>query len=168
MFLCPLVFVCLCICAFVHLFVSMPPLRKHHCNAIPMASTVPSPTTLNHIPTKKLRVTPPMPIKGRAAAIIARAIAGNFCPLSVYSRLLPVEFPPIDQIWRVLGDLDSFQYLKSASTHKEYARFVKYFHVRLVLVVWGLHLLEVKAIFWATLLLWYNSTDTKIQDDMEN
>ncbi len=94
-----------------------------------------------------------MPIKGKAAEIIARAIAGSSHLLPVHFQPLPVKFPPIDQIWQVLGDPDSSQYLKSANTHKKYARLVKYFHARLVLVVWGLYLSEVKAIFWATLLL---------------
>ncbi len=147
----PFVFGCLCICVFVHSSVSMLPLRKRHRSVTPAASTVSSPTTPNHTPTKKPRVAPLMPIKGRAAGIIARAIAGSSCPVPVHSRPLPVKFPPIDQIWRVLGDLDSSQYLKSASTHEEYARLIKYFHAHLVLVFRGLHLPEVKAIFRATL-----------------
>ncbi len=122
--LCPLVFGCLCVYAFVHLSVSMLPLRKRHRSVIPVASIVPSPTTSNHILTKKPRVAPPTPIKGRAAVIIARAIAGSSRPLPVHFRLSPVEFLPIDQIWRVLDDLDSSQYLKSASTHEEYTRLV--------------------------------------------
>ncbi len=133
--LCPLVFGCLYICAFVHLPVSMPPLRKRHHSVTSVASTVSSPITSNYTPTKKPRIAPPPPIKGRAAVIIARAIAKNSRPLPVYSWLLLAKLPSIDQIWRVLGDLDSSQYLKSASTHEEYARLVKYFHARFVFVV---------------------------------
>lgn len=74
----------------------MPPLKKHHRSATFVASTVPSPTTLNYIPTKKPRVAPPMPIKGKIVAIIAKAIVESSRPLPVHSRFLPVEFPPID------------------------------------------------------------------------
>lgn len=155
-------FACLCL-------VSMPPLpRKRTRRATPAASTAASPTTPTQTPTKKPRVAaPPTPVKGKAATFVYRAIAGSSRPVPLNSRPSQVEFPPLDQVWLVFGDLDSSQYLKNATTPEEYARLVKYFHGRLVLVVRGLHLPEVRAIFRATLPAWYNSADTDIQDDME-
>lgn len=130
----------------------MPLFKKRHCSATLMASTISSSTSLNHTPTMKPHVASPMPIKGRVVAIIARAIVGNSRLLPVHSRFLPVKFPPIDQIWQVLSNLDFSLYLKSARTHKKYTHLVKYFHAYLVFIVWRVYLPEVKAIFWGTLL----------------
>lgn len=161
-FLCPLIFRYLCVYTFVYLSVSIPLLRKHYCSTSFIALIVLSLTILNHIPTKKPCIAWLMSIKGKAIAIITKAIAESFCPLPVYFRPLLVEFPYIYQIWLILDNLNSFQYLKSTSTYKKYACLVKYFYANLVFVVWGFYLPKIKAIFWATLLLWYNSTDTKI------
>lgn len=133
--LCPLIFRYLCVYAFVYLFVSIPPFRKRYYSISLMALILLFLTILNHILTKKSCITLPMPIKGRIVAIIAKAIVGSFCPLLVYSRPLLVEFLYINQIWLVLANLNSFQYLKSASTHKKYACLVKYFYAYLVFVV---------------------------------
>lgn len=149
----------------------MPSFGKRQRSATALASTAVSPTTPDQTLPKKPRVALPassMPLKGKAGAAASRAIAGSSRPIPLNSRPSQVEFPPFDKIWLVFGDIDSSQYLKNATTHEEYARLVKYFHGRLVLVVRGLHLPEVKAIFCSTLPPWYNSADTEIQDDMEN
>lgn len=49
----------------------------------------------------------------------------------------------------VFGDVPSAQFLRSAANLEEYGRYVKYFHGRLVLLVRGLHLPEVEALFCA-------------------
>lgn len=92
---CSFIFKCMCICVVVYLSISMPPFRKHYHSVTPMASTVLSSTTLNYTPTKKSYVAPPMPIKGRTAVIIARAITEISHPLSVYFQPSLVKFPPL-------------------------------------------------------------------------
>lgn len=163
---------CLCACVLVCIsLVSMPPYKKHQRSITPLASTTISPTSLDQTSTKRPRVAlpaPPTPLKGKAGAAVFRAIAGSSWPILLNSRPSQIELPPYDKIWLVFGDLDSSQYLKSATTHEEYACLAKYFHGRLVLVFRGLHLPEVRAIFCSTLPPWYNSADTEIQDDMEN
>ncbi|MCJ1347753.1 hypothetical protein MMC31_005982, partial [Peltigera leucophlebia] len=149
----------------------MPPYKKRQRSATPLASTAVSPTSPDQTPTKRPRVALPAlptPLKGKAGAAISRAIAGSSRPIPLNSRPSQIELPPYDKIWLVFGDLDSSQYLKSATTHEEYTCLAKYFYGRLVLVVRGLHLPEVRAIFRSTVPPWYNSADTEIQDDMEN
>lgn len=118
----------------------MPSFGKRQRSATALASTAVSPTTPDQTLPKKPRVALPassMPLKGKAGAAASRAIAGSSRPIPLNSRPSQVEFPPFDKIWLVFGDIDSSQYLKNATTHEEYARLVKYFHGRLVLVVRG-------------------------------
>lgn len=139
-----------------------PPKRKR--SVIPAASATESPST----PTKKLRVGAPATlIKGKAATFVYRAIAGSSRPVPPNARPSQVDYPPLDQFWLTFGDRTSTQYLKNAATLEEYCRLVKYFHGRLVLLVRGLFLPEVAAIFHATLPAWYNSVDPDVKDKME-
>ncbi len=110
---------------------------------------------------------PPTPVKGKAATFISRAIAGSSRPIPSNARPSQVDYPPLDQLWAVFGNLTSTQYLKNAATREEYARLVKYFHGRLVLLVCGLYLPEIVAIFHTTLPAWHNSANSEVQDDIE-
>lgn len=67
----------------------------------------------------------------------------------------------------IFGNPTSTQYLKNAATRKKYTRFVKYFHGRLVLLVRGLYLSEIVAIFRIILPVWHNSANSEVQDDMK-
>lgn len=119
-------------------------------------------------PPKKPRVLPPSaPGKGRPVAFLNRILKGSSRAVPSTARPLHVEYPPLEHFWKVFGDLPSAQFLRSAANLEEYDRYLKYFHGRLVLIVRGLHLPEVEAFFCATVPLWHRSSDSDIQDAME-
>lgn len=83
-------------------------------------------------------------------------------------RPAPPKFPSLDRLWLIFGDLDSANYLKGVSTYKKYGCMVKYFHGRLILIVRGLYLSKIQAIFVLTFSPWYIAEETDVQDEMEN
>lgn len=119
-------------------------------------------------PSKKPRVFPPTtPGKERPAAFVNRILESNSRPVSSNVRPRQVEYSSLEQFWMVFGDPQSLQFLRSAANLEEYNRYIKYFHGRLVLVVRGLHLPEVEAIFCNFFPAWHGTSDTDIQDAME-
>lgn len=136
--------------------------RKHHRSESPSATT-----TLNKKRGTNAPLAPTLPRGKNATNAIFRVVAGNSRPVSSGSRPLPVEYPPLDQFWIVFGDPSSSQYLRSASSLEEYDRYVKYFHGRLSLLVRGLHLLEIEAVFRATVPAWNSTADSDFQDAMQ-
>ena len=78
-----------------------------------------------------------------------------------------IDYPPLDQFWIVFGDPYSSQYLRSAANQEEYNRCVKYFHGRLSLIVRGLHLPEIEALFRVTAPAWLSTVGEDIQESMQ-
>ncbi len=139
-------------------------LRKRTRSETPPPSAVSSPSTS----TKKSHVTaPPTPVKGKAAMFISREIAESSRLIPSNARPSQVDYSPLDQLWTVFGNPTSTQYLKNATTREKYACLVKYFYGRLVLLVYGLYLPEITAIFRTTLPVWHNSANSEVQDNME-
>lgn len=120
---------------FIYLFVSILFFIKRYYNATSMTFTILSLIILIYILTKKPYVILSMLIKDKTVVIITKTIIKSSYPLLVHFWLLLVKFLPIDQIWQVLGNFDSSQYSKTASTYKKYFYLIKYFYTYLSLVV---------------------------------
>ena len=69
-----------------------------------------------------------------------RPVPTNVCPCNV-------EYPLLDDFWKVFGDQEIFQFLRSVANLDECKRLLKYFYGRLVLLVQGLHLPELEAMY---------------------
>lgn len=120
-------------------------------------------------PSKKLRVFPPTILgKGRPTAFVNRVLESSLRPVPPNVRRHHVEYPSLEHFWMVFGDPQSLQFLRSVANLEEYDCYIKYFYGRLVLVVRGLHLPEVETIFCNSILVWHGTSDSDIQNAMED
>lgn len=125
-------------------------------------------------PTKKrstgsgfaLTTTPGGLPGGRQPAQVTRVVQGKSRHIDLKNGPSLVEYPPLDIFWVIFGDYASTQFLKSSSSLSDYERNVKYFHGRLALVVRGLNLDELSALYRATLPAWTVHEEEEVQEGM--
>lgn len=97
-----------------------------------------------------------------------RMLKSSSCPVSINVCPCNVEYPLLDHFWKVFGDLKAFQFLYLVANLDEYKRLLKYFHDCLVLLVRGLHLPEIKALYALTVLAWYAKVNSETDKAMED
>lgn len=104
----------------------------------------------------------------RHPAQVTRVIQGKSRQINLKNGPRLVEYPPLDIIWIVFGDNASTQFLKSSPGVPDYEKNVKYFHGRLALVVRGLSLDEILALYRATLPAWTAYEKKEVLEEMCN
>lgn len=120
-------------------------------------------------PSKRILVNPPTTSgKGKPVSFINRVLMESSRPIPANIHPRHVEYPPFEQFSMVFSDGASTQFLRLAVDLEEYDRRVKYFHGRLVLLVRGLHLHEVEALYHLTVPAWHETSDGYIQEAMTN
>lgn len=128
------------------------------------------------VPTKKKSTgsgLAPTPIpsslpSGKQPAQVIRVLQGKSRHVDLKNGLSRVEYPPLDIFWVIFGDNASTQFLKSSPSLADYEHNVRYFHGRLALVVRGLNLDELSAVYRATLPAWAAHVEEDIQEGMMN
>ena len=110
-------------------------------------------------PSKKARPaflsTPAMNEAGTDLTTTQSKYSDDRDPYSPYPRVTTVPWPAADKIWEVFGDLPAEMMIKTTTDVIQYTKLVRGFHARLALIVRGLHLEEVLAVFRACLPAWY-------------
>lgn len=101
-------------------------------------------------------------------AQVIRVVQGKSRHINLKNGPPLVEYPPLDIIWTVFGDSASTQFLKSSPGLLDYEKNVKYFHGRLALVVRGLSLDEILALYHATLPAWTAYEKEEVLEEMYN
>ena len=120
-------------------------------------------------PFKKTRVfLPTSPGKERPAAFVNRVLERSSRPVPINVCPHNVEYPLLDDFWKVFGDQEIFQCLYLAANLDEYKRLLKYFHDHLVLLIQKLYLLELEALYALIVLAWHIKVDSETDEAMED
>lgn len=89
--------------------------------------------------------------KNKTKTLILKIIVERFRLIFLNSQLFQIEFPSLDKLLLVFGDINSYNYFKKAFTYKKYIRFMKYLYSYLIFVVWELYK-------WVNLVVRINSS----------